>query len=210
MTELPNADGESTAEQADAGLAPPTDASAAAGENAPPPAAAERPARRERPVEVAVEVLTERGEETAAILASVLGSLAVQTGGRDDLPWAVVEAANLHEAASRCRDGEGLRTDLLHCMLAVDYVERIQMVYVLYSLLTDRKAILKVDLPAEAPTVDTVTDLWIAAGWYERETHDLFGVEFTGNPDLSPLLLYEGFEGHPGLKSYPLHDYAEW
>ena len=58
--------------------------------------------------------------------------------------------------------------------------------------------------------IATVTDLWEAASWYERETHDLFGVEFAGNPDLSPLLLYEGFEGHPGLKSFPLHDYEEW
>ena len=65
-------------------------------------------------------------------------------------------------------------------------------------------------MPAENPVADSVTGLWVAAGWYERETHDLFGVVFEGNPDLSPLLLYEGFEGYPGLKSFPLHDYEEW
>ena len=52
--------------------------------------------------------------------------------------------------------------------------------------------------------------LWAAAAWYERETHDLFGVVFQGNDDLEPLLLYEGFEGHPGLKSFPLNDYDEY
>ena len=84
------------------------------------------------------------------------------------------------------------------------------MIYVLYSTTNNRKAILKADLPAESPAIATVTDLWEAATWFERETHDLFGVDFPGNSDLSPLLLYEGFEGHPGLKSYPLHDYEEW
>ena len=100
--------------------------------------------------------------------------------------------------------------DMLNLMLAVDWVERIQMIYVLYSTKNNRKAILKADLPAESPAIATVTDLWEAASWYEREAHDLFGVDFPGNADLSPLLLYEGFEGHPGLKSYPLNDYEEW
>ena len=100
--------------------------------------------------------------------------------------------------------------DMLHLQFAVDYVERIEMVYALYSVANDRRAMLKVDLSPEAPSVSSVTDVWIAAGWYERETHDLFGVDFPGNPDLSPLLLYEGFEGYPGLKSYPFNDYEEW
>ncbi len=172
-----------------------------------PPAA---PARRGPPIEVAEEVLDTRGEETAARLKRVIATYVVDSGGRDDIPWVRVAAENLVESARRCRDDSHLAMDLLHCLLAVDYVEHIELDYVLFSLAGDRKAILKVDLPPGKPTIDTVGGLWEAGNWYERETHDLFGVEFAGNPDLSPLLLYEGFEGHPGLKSYPLHEYDEF
>lgn len=172
-----------------------------------PPAA---PAHRGPPIEVTEEVLDARGEETAELLKRVIATYLLDSGGRGDIPWVRVAPENLVESARRCRDDGQLGMDLLHCLLAVDYVERIELDYVLFSLGGDRKAILKVDLPPGEPTIDTVGGLWEAANWYERETHDLFGVEFTGNPDLSPLLLYEGFEGHPGLKSFPLHDYDEW
>lgn len=171
--------------------------------------ASDAPAHRGPPIVVAEEILNEQGEATAAVLTKVLGELAVDSGGRDDIPWARVKAKDLHEAAQACRDGE-LGMDMLHLMLAVDWVERIQMVYVLQAMTDSRKVILKVDLPAESPCVATVWDLWEAAGWYEREAHDLFGVVFDGNDDLAPLLLYDEFEGHPGLKSYPLNDYGMW
>jgi NADH-quinone oxidoreductase subunit C len=99
---------------------------------------------------------------------------------------------------------------MLNVLLAVDWIEKIQVVYVLYSTSNNRKVILRTNLPAESPSVASVTDLWEAAGWFEREAHDLFGVAFPGNDDMEPLLLYDGFEGFPGLKSYPLHDYEEW
>jgi NADH-quinone oxidoreductase subunit C len=172
-------------------------------------APAEKPVRHGPPIVVAEEVLNERGEETSAQLARTLGALALESAGREDTPWARVDAKELHASALKCRDGE-MGMDMLNLVLAVDWVDRIQMIYVLYSTTNNRKAILKADLPSESPAIDSVTDLWQAATWYEREAHDLFGVEFPGNGDMSPLLLYEGFEGHPGLKSYPLNDYEEW
>jgi NADH-quinone oxidoreductase subunit C len=167
------------------------------------------PAHRGPPIVVAEEILSERGAETAGLLAKTLGTIAIESAGREDTPWALVDAKDLHAACEKCRDGE-LKTDMLNLLLAVDWIERIQVIYVLYSTSTNRKVILKTDVPADAPTVATVTDLWEAAGWYERETHDLFGVDFPGNDDMAPLLLYDEFEGHPGLKSYPLHEYEEW
>jgi NADH:ubiquinone oxidoreductase subunit C len=173
------------------------------------PDAAAKPVHRGPPIVVAEEILSERGAETAVMLANTLGSLAIESAGREDTPWALVDAKDLHAACEKCRDGE-LQTDMLNLQLAVDWVEKIQVIYVLYSTINNRKVILKTDLPAESPAVASVVDLWEAATWYERETHDLFGVEFPGNDDMAPLLLYEEFEGHPGLKSYPLHDYEEW
>jgi len=169
-----------------------------------------RPAHRGPPIETAEEVLDHRGERTAELLRQALGDRAVETGGRGDIPWARVSREDLRPAAEACIRSQGLAIDMLHCLLAVDYEDRIELDYLLFSIANDRKVLLKVDVPPDDPKADSVTELWEAAGWYEREAHDLFGVEFPGNPDLSPLLLFEGFEGRPGLRSFPLHDYQEW
>jgi NADH-quinone oxidoreductase subunit C len=100
--------------------------------------------------------------------------------------------------------------EMLHCLLGVDYQSYIQVVYILYSLALNHKAMLKVNLDPDKPQVASVTSLWEAASWYERETHDLFGVEFEGSPNMKPLLLYEGFPGFPGRRSFPLHEYKEY
>lgn len=178
-----------------------------------PPAGGEQstaPVHRGPPIVIADEVLDERGQQTAVLLKAAVGKLAVGSGGRDDLPWVVVKPADLLTAATQCKDSAELAMDMLHLEFAVDYEDHIQMQYVLMSVANNRKVILRTDIPGDAPKIDTVTGLWEAAGWYEREAHDLFGVEFTNSPDMSPLLLYEGFEGHPGLKSYPFNDYQEW
>ena len=172
---------------------------------------APRPAeRRGPPVEVAEETLSPSGERTAGALRLALRDIAESFGGRDDVPWARVDREHLARAASACASSPNLGMDMLHCLIAVDYEERIELNYVLLSLARGHKAMLKTDVPPDDARADSLTSLWEAAGWHEREAHDLFGVEFTGNPDLSPLLLYDGFEGHPGLRSFPLHDYEEW
>jgi NADH:ubiquinone oxidoreductase subunit C len=74
----------------------------------------------------------------------------------------------------------------------------------------ERTLVLKTEIPYDDATVPSVTSVWRAADWYEREAHDLFGVSFSGHPDLAPLLLYEGFEGYPGRKEYPFYEYQEF
>jgi len=53
------------------------------------------------------------------------------------------------------------------------------------------------------PVVPTLRPLYGSAGYMERECHDMYGIQFAGNDDLRPILLYEGFEGHPLRKDYP-------
>jgi NADH-quinone oxidoreductase subunit C len=89
-------------------------------------------------------------------------------------------------------------------------VERLEVNYHLFSLNSRHKMVVKTNLAPEDPVVPSVISVWSGANWYERESHDLFGVVFSGHPNLVPLLLYEGFEGFPGLKSFPFHDYDEW
>ena len=103
-----------------------------------------------------------------------------------------------------------LDCDYLRCLSAVDYKDRIEIVYHLSSLEKRHKLILKTYLTPEYPTISSVVSVWPGSNWFEREAHDLFGVTFLGHPNLEPLLLFEGFEGYPGRKNFPFNDYDEW
>jgi NADH-quinone oxidoreductase subunit C len=107
----------------------------------------------------------------------------------------------------RLRDDEVLRFDFLPVVTAVDNYPgepRFEVVYVVRSLAHNVDARVNVPVPSEDPEVDTVADLWPAANWMEREVWDMFGVRFRGHPDLTRILMWEGFEGHPLRKDYPL------
>jgi NADH-quinone oxidoreductase subunit C len=81
---------------------------------------------------------------------------------------------------------------------------RFQVVYHLYSIAKKQFLRLKAGLPGEGPTIDTVTTVWAAAGWHEREVFDLFGVSFNGHPDLRRIMLPDNWEGFPLRKDYPV------
>ena len=90
---------------------------------------------------------------------------------------------------------------------AIDYPERsprFDVVYHLYSRSRNARIRLKVQVPEERPAVASLTGLYGSARFMEREAHDMYGIEFTGNDDLRPILLYEGFVGHPLRKDYPM------
>ena len=89
-------------------------------------------------------------------------------------------------------------------------VGKTQVVYFLQSLEPERTLVLKTDAPYDDPVVPSVASIWRAADWYEREAHDLFGLNFEGHPDLSPLLLYDEFEGYPGRRDFPFYEYREF
>ena len=89
---------------------------------------------------------------------------------------------------------------------AVDYPERsprFDLVYHFYSRRHNQRVRLKLPLPAERPVAPTLTGHYGSARYMEREVHDMYGIEFAGNQDLRPILLYEGFVGHPLRKDYP-------
>ncbi|HUG40955.1 MAG TPA: NADH-quinone oxidoreductase subunit C [Longimicrobiales bacterium] len=97
--------------------------------------------------------------------------------------------------------------DLLRDVTAVDYGggRPIQVVYELWSIPRRRQLRVKVELPLEGLEVRTVVPLWSTADWLERETYDMFGVQFGGHPDLRRILMPDNYaEGHPLRKDFPL------
>lgn len=81
---------------------------------------------------------------------------------------------------------------------------RFEVIYHLHSLARNERLRLKCRLSGERPEIDSVTPVWRAADWYERETFDLFGVRFRNHPDLRRIMLPEDWEGHPLRKDYPV------
>ena len=91
------------------------------------------------------------------------------------------------------------------------FVERFAVFYQLLSVSNNRRLTLKVFASeSNPPSVPSLVDIWSSADWFEREGHDLFGVDFEGHPDMKPLLLWEGFPGYPGRRSYKLPEYKEY
>ena len=120
-----------------------------------------------------------------------------------------VAVERVHEVLAFLRDDPGQQFNYLTDITAVEYRDAgrpLEVVWQLRSL--GRKADLrvKVELPqAGALVVPSVFDLWKGADWLEREVYDLFGITFTGHPDLRRLLMWETYaEGHPLRKDFPL------
>ena len=109
------------------------------------------------------------------------------------------------------RDTPGLEYQQLMEIAGVDYPERSERFdinYCLLSLTKNRRIKVKV-MTDEATPVPTITGLWPVAGWLEREVFDMYGVGFSGNPDLRRILTDYGFEGYPFRKDFPLTGHVE-
>ena len=122
-----------------------------------------------------------------------------------------VEATQLRRVLAYLRDDPSLLFKLLVDITAVDRPEREQrfdVVYHLLSLTQNQRLRVKVMTDEDTP-VPSATGVFSSAGWYERETWDLYGVMFADHPDLRRLLTDYGFEGHPLRKDFPLTGYVE-
>lgn len=117
-----------------------------------------------------------------------------------------LQPAELEATVRRLRDEQGF--DLFLDVTAVDWlgqVPRFEVVYQFLSTKSRQRARLKLRVDEANPSVPSLTGLYGSAGFMERECHDMYGIRFEGHPDLRPILLYEGFAGHPLRKDYPKH-----
>jgi NADH-quinone oxidoreductase subunit C len=123
-------------------------------------------------------------------------------------PYIFIDAAQINAVCFFLRDEESLQFDFLSCLSGVDYDNaNLAVIYHLYSYPHNHKLVLKVVVPKSSPKVKSVSDVWVAANWHERETYDLMGIEFEGHPDLRRILLPEDWEGHPLRKDYKVQEF---
>ncbi len=136
-----------------------------------------------------------------------LGPLAIEGTAdfRGDLTIRI-SAAYLQEAARVLRDPP-LALDMLMDIAGVDYwtrTPRFDVVYHFYSSSQHHRLRLKIGVDESSPLVDSITAVWPAANWYEREVYDLYGIRFRNHPDLRRILTHDGFgDLHPMRKDYP-------
>ena len=122
-----------------------------------------------------------------------------------------VKRAAIASVLQFLRDDPKCRFELFCDLCGVDYPERperFELVYNLLSLKLNQRIRVKLTTDEEN-AVPSVTGVYSAAGWFEREAWDLFGVYFSDHPDLRRLLTDYGFEGHPLRKDFPLTGYVE-
>jgi len=127
-------------------------------------------------------------------------------------PFVCVRRDRIVELLRYLRDELGF--DLMTDLCGVDYLnqgmpERFCVVYNLYSTKANGRFRVKAFVPEEDPSIDTVSSLWKAAPWAEREAYDMYGIRFKGHPDLKRILLPESYGGFPLRKDYPLQGEGE-
>jgi NADH-quinone oxidoreductase subunit C len=118
---------------------------------------------------------------------------------------------DVKEIINTIKQDPEIKSNLLTDMTAVDYPEnekRFKLIYNLLSLEQNIRIIIQADVD-DGMEVESITDIFNAACWYEREIWDMFGISFNQNPDLRRILTDYGFEGHPLRKDFPLTGHKE-
>ena len=139
-----------------------------------------------------------------ARLREKLGDAVGALEGTGANTWATVDPARAAEVGAVLKSDPELRFDCLSNLSGVDYPKQghIQVVYHFFSYPHRHAFVLKANANRDDPVVATVSGVWSTADWMEREVYDLFGVTFTGHPDLRRILMPEDWPGHPLRKDF--------
>ena len=153
------------------------------------------------------EALEELREHVAAGLGDMMADARIAYGELT----VVVQREHIVRALTYLRDNPRCQFEILIDLCGVDYPARERRFDVVYHLLSVRQnQRLRVSLETDETTpVPSVISVFPAANWYEREAYDMYGMPFSGHPDLRRLLTDYGFEGYPLRKDFPLSGYVE-
>ena len=157
-------------------------------------------------------------ESQAEKIRNVLGESVVESAIRFDEISITLKVDSWLSTAKILRDHPELKFDQLIDLCGLDYSEysggvtgtRFAVVYHLLSLDHNKRVRVKVfAADDDLPMLPSVIDIWPATNWFEREAFDLFGIVFTGHPDLRRILTDYGFIGHPFRKDFPISGNVE-
>ena len=145
-------------------------------------------------------------QEVGEALVTAIGAGArasLSGGGRWARATVDVAPSQWVAAVSTARDQLGC--DFFDWLSAVDELEQgYRIVVHVWSTADKHGVLIRTLLPKDAPTIDSIVGVYAGADWHERETHEMFGIDVAGHPNLAPLLLPTEFEGHPLRKDFIL------
>lgn len=120
----------------------------------------------------------------------------------EHIPTLVINLKKWLEVATLLKEDPLFNFNYMRNLSAVDYTTHMEMVYVFYSFPNANQIAIRVKLDRENPVIPTISHLWDAANWNERECYDLFGIVFENHPDLKRILMPDDWEGFPLRKDY--------
>jgi NADH-quinone oxidoreductase subunit C len=143
------------------------------------------------------------------LMESIRSAVEAAKFDRDELTiW--IAKSSIREACAILRDDPGCPFNYLADLTCVDWYPsepRFEVVYHLLSISKKERVRLKVRLEGGSQAVESVTSVWPSANFYEREVFDLFGIRFSGHPNLRRIMMPDDWEGHPLRKDYPVEGY---
>ncbi len=149
--------------------------------------------------------------ELEAHAKAILGASIISSSTAFGELTLIVARESITDVLTKLRDGEGCKFEILIDVCGVDYPARANRFDVVYHLLSPRlNHRIRVKLETnESDPVASVIPVFPAANWFEREAYDMYGILFSGHPDLRRLLTDYGFQGHPLRKDFPLTGHVE-
>jgi len=142
-----------------------------------------------------------RIEDITARLSQHLGtSLSLEPNS--PAPLIIVPPEHLLSVARRLKEDPDLAFVCLNCVTGIERAGSLEIVINLYSMKLKLMLALKVKADSENPEIPSVTGIWEAANWHEREVFDMYGIRFTGHPDHRRILCADDWEGYPLRKNY--------
>lgn len=166
--------------------------------------------------------MTENSQQDAAVVGGSLSSAEQLKAWNAEAVAEIVEYRGettvivprelLRTTALRCRDDAALQFNLLTAATCLDrhpFEPRFEVIYQLVCISRREKLRLNVKLNGRDVVLDSLVPVWPGANWLEREIFDLFGIQFTGHPDLRRIVLPDDWEGYPLRRDYPVEGFRD-
>lgn len=146
-------------------------------------------------------------DEKLNLLKETLKNFDIEYADANGTPQLVIKKEDIVDAAKIIKTDENFRFDMLIDEFGVDKFTKVNRFEVIVNLWSEKfkdRIFLKIKLDTENPEMPSLTEVWKAANYNERETFDMFGINFKGHPDLRRIYMPENFEYHPLRKDFPL------